>query len=141
MLPPVRFLTFSIQCNRRLPLFRFPSIVPNLQFLSRLFRIKPVTLQSTVALLWHVSTTLCRLNPRPLIANICDEQFPHLNRCKFPSDVDECDQPGTCANGRCRNLPGAYSCTCNTGYEEKDGECKGNCLVFVQNRFYECFII
>ena len=51
-------------------------------------------------------------------------------------DIDECDLPGTCRNGKCRNLPGSYSCTCNKGFEEKDGGCKGN----GGQQFYYCHI-
>lgn len=34
----------------------------------------------------------------------------------FP-DINECEETtGVCANGRCMNLDGSFSCICNEGY-------------------------
>ena len=35
----------------------------------------------------------------------------------FFSDIDECESPGTCSNGRCTNFAGGYECSCDPGFE------------------------
>ncbi|XP_034211326.1 wall-associated receptor kinase 2-like [Prunus dulcis] len=36
-------------------------------------------------------------------------------------DIDECALNSTlCKNGKCKNLPGNYSCSCNSGYKNQD---------------------
>lgn len=35
----------------------------------------------------------------------------------FFADTNECNETNSCvANSTCANLPGSYSCTCNSGY-------------------------
>ena len=34
----------------------------------------------------------------------------------WPSDDNECEKSGMCANGMCKNMDGSYKCICNPGY-------------------------
>ncbi|CAB4009297.1 cysteine-rich with EGF-like domain 1 isoform X1 [Paramuricea clavata] len=40
-------------------------------------------------------------------------------------DVDECKNTKLCPreNEHCKNLPGFYSCKCDSGFTRKDGKC------------------
>ncbi|XP_033122076.1 uncharacterized protein LOC117121084 [Anneissia japonica] len=38
-------------------------------------------------------------------------------------DVNECDDPDRCINGKCTNLPGSFACACDSGYRLIGGRC------------------
>ena len=39
------------------------------------------------------------------------------------SDINECEDPRICHNGRCDNADGTFVCTCEAGYElRRDGK-------------------
>lgn len=40
----------------------------------------------------------------------------HLSLLRDSQDINECQKPGICPNGRCENLPGTYRCLCNEGF-------------------------
>uniref|UniRef100_A0A8C4QNA1 Latent-transforming growth factor beta-binding protein 1 n=1 Tax=Eptatretus burgeri TaxID=7764 RepID=A0A8C4QNA1_EPTBU len=51
----------------------------------------------------------------------CNKCPPKHGECicsqvHFIADINECQMPGICPNGKCRNLKGSYMCMCNAGY-------------------------
>ena len=49
----------------------------------------------------------------------------------FPLDEDECTINGICpGKANCRNLPGSFVCTCNTGFSGNQTYCEG---IFIYN--------
>nr|XP_033809801.1 latent-transforming growth factor beta-binding protein 3 isoform X6 [Geotrypetes seraphini] len=75
-------------------------------------------------------------------SNICSENrvctnYPGYYKCEcYPGyrvkpsrplvceDIDECQDPATCTEGKCENKPGSYKCVpCPLGYRSHAGEC------------------
>ena len=48
------------------------------------------------------------------------------------SDIDECQNPKSCENGRCYNKEGTHVCLCDHGYKLLPGEnvCIGEAIEF-----------
>ncbi|XP_066993764.2 fibrillin-2 [Anabrus simplex] len=68
---------------------------------------------STVGKAW--GTSKCEPCPRPGTAahqELCPKGPGFLDR----KDINECEFPGMCQNGRCKNSVGSFSCRCNQGY-------------------------
>ena len=54
------------------------------------------------------------------------------------TDIDECSEmPQQCSfNADCRNIPGSYECSCNTGYVGDGVDCSGTSSIVVE-KLYE----
>ncbi|XP_053372974.1 uncharacterized protein LOC123561094 [Mercenaria mercenaria] len=53
---------------------------------------------------------------------------------KCDTDKDECaNSPCMGQNKICTNTPGSYTCTCDTGYKEKNGTCQEKSMFYLQN--------
>lgn len=48
----------------------------------------------------------------------------------YPSDVDECENPGVCGTAQCENKEGSYDCLCDIGYvyDNETKSCVGKCV-------------
>ena len=73
---------------------------------------------------------------QPLVEHVeCNRLLPHPDTCSCAdgysgnwktecNDVDECTDASPCPeNSECRNVEGAYNCSCNIGYSEVGAEC------------------